>query len=157
MTDVLSQRKAVVAEALSWIGTPYRNGADLKGIGTDCGMLLVRVFVDTFVTRPFDPRPYPSQWHLHQYAERYLGWIETFGVRVKGPDEGREPLPGDVVMFKYGKCYAHGAIVTEWPVVVHAMGPNNVSRIEVPKHSFMRRLPKLYYCVKGWADESDLI
>ena len=39
-------REKIVAEARSWIGTPYHNCADIKGVGVDCGMLLVRVFVD---------------------------------------------------------------------------------------------------------------
>jgi cell wall-associated NlpC family hydrolase len=42
-----AQRATVVAEARSWIRTPYHNCADVKGAGVDCGMLLVRVFVDT--------------------------------------------------------------------------------------------------------------
>src|SRR6185437_15824401 len=43
----VAQRAAVVAEARSWIGTPYHNCADIKGTGVDCGMLIVRVFVAT--------------------------------------------------------------------------------------------------------------
>jgi cell wall-associated NlpC family hydrolase len=33
-------RAAIVAEARSWIGTPYRHQASLKGVGTDCLGLL---------------------------------------------------------------------------------------------------------------------
>lgn len=150
--SVSDQRRAVVAEALSWVGTPYHNGGDIKQVGVDCGMLLVRVFVDTGFVEPFDPRPYPAQWHLHQFAERYLHWIETFGQKVPGPDEGRVPFPGDVVMFKYGHTYAHGSIVIEWPMIVHAMGPYPVSRAIIPQSPFLRRLPKLYYCVKSWLE-----
>jgi len=51
-------REKIVAEARSWIGTPYHNCADIKGVGVDCGMLLVRVFVDLGLVEPFDPRPY---------------------------------------------------------------------------------------------------
>ena len=49
-------REKIVAEARSWIGTPYHNCADIKGVGVDCGMLLVRVYVDTGVVPPFDHR-----------------------------------------------------------------------------------------------------
>jgi cell wall-associated NlpC family hydrolase len=69
------QRAAVVAEARSWIGTRYHNCADVKGAGVDCGMLLVRVFVDTGLCAPFDPRPYPPDWHLHRSEEKYLGFV----------------------------------------------------------------------------------
>jgi cell wall-associated NlpC family hydrolase len=101
-----AQRAAVVAEARSWIGTPYHNCADIKGVGVDCGMLLVRVFVDLGLCPPFDPRPYPVDWHLHRSEERYLGFIFDRGA------ETPEPLPGDVMVLRYGRCYSHGGIVT---------------------------------------------
>ena len=101
-----AQRAAVVAAARSWIGTPYHNCADIKGVGVDCGMLLVRVFVDLKLCTPFDPRPYPVDWHLHRSEERYLGFIFDRSA------EATEPLPGDVMVFRYGRCYSHGGIVT---------------------------------------------
>jgi cell wall-associated NlpC family hydrolase len=111
-----AQRAAVVAEARSWIGTPYHNCADIKGIGVDCGMLLVRVFVDLKLCPPFDPRPYPIDWHLHRSEERYLGFIFDRSA------ETAAPLPGDVAVFRYGRCYSHGGIVTKTsPLrIVHA-------------------------------------
>jgi cell wall-associated NlpC family hydrolase len=107
MTDIESaQRAAVVAAARAWIGTPYHNCADIKGVGVDCGMLLVRVFVDLGLCPPFDPRPYPVDWHLHRGEERYLGFVFDRSA------ESKAPLPGDVMVFRYGRCYSHGGIVT---------------------------------------------
>src|SRR6516162_9227203 len=96
------QRAAVIREAESWIGTPYRSGADVKHAGVDCGMLLVRCFVDAGVLAPFDPRPYPEQWHIHQAAEKYMGWVMQMG-RELGPED--EVKTADVVLFKYGQCF----------------------------------------------------
>ena len=45
-TGKRGQRAAVVAAARSWIGTPYHHAADVKGVGVDCAMLLVRVYSD---------------------------------------------------------------------------------------------------------------
>jgi len=114
-----AQRAAVVAEARSWIGTPYHNCADVKGAGIDCGMLLVRVFVDTGLCPPFDPRPYPVDWHLHRSDERYLGFIFDRGREIASPQ------PGDVIVLRYGRCYSHGGIVTAiGPLtIVHAYYP----------------------------------
>jgi len=80
--DATIQRAAVVAEARRWIGTPYHHQADVLGAGVDCGMLLVRVYVDTGVVPPFDPRPYSVQWHLHREDERYLGFLLERGTEV---------------------------------------------------------------------------
>jgi len=109
-------------------------------------MLLVRVFVDTGLVAAFDPRPYPPQWHLHQRAERYMDWVKRWAQEVAAPPE-REPLPGDIVLFHYGHCYAHGGVVVEWPVVVHAMGPNPVCQQNVLANTMLRRLRKKFFSV----------
>ena len=90
----------------TWLGTPYHNCADVKGVGVDCGMLLVRVFVDTGLVAPFDPRPYPADWHLHRSEEKYLGFVFDRGKEVAAPQ------PGDVMVMRIGRCYSHGGIVT---------------------------------------------
>ena len=111
-----AQRAAIVAAARSWIGTPYHNCADVKGAGVDCGMLLVRVFVDSGLVPPFEPRPYPADWHLHRGEERYLGFVFDRAAEVVAPQ------PGDVAVFRFGRCYSHGGIVTGANplVIVHA-------------------------------------
>jgi cell wall-associated NlpC family hydrolase len=116
MADESAQRATVVAEARSWIGTPYHNCADIKGVGVDCGMLLVRVFVDTGLCSPFDPRPYPPDWNLHRDGERYLGFVFDRGKEVVVPREG------DVAVYRFGRCYAHGGIVVRADplTIVHA-------------------------------------
>jgi len=114
-----AERAAVVAAARAWIGTPYHNCADIKGIGVDCGMLLVRVFVDSGLCAPFDPRPYPVDWHLHRGEERYLGFVFDRAHEV-----GR-PQIGDVMVLRYGRCYSHGGIVSAARplTLVHAYHP----------------------------------
>ncbi len=106
MQSEVDQRAAVVAEARSWIPTPYHNCADVKGAGVDCGMLMVRVFVDTGLCPAFDPRPYPADWHLHRSDERYLGFVFDRCAEVS------EPQSGDVMVLRFGRCYSHGGIVT---------------------------------------------
>lgn len=85
-------------------------------------MLLVRVFVDSGLVPPFDPRPYPPDWHLHRSEERYLGFVFD-RCRERAADEPAEP--GDVAVFRYGRCWAHGGIVTVGRplTIVHAFLP----------------------------------
>lgn len=117
MLDIeAKQRGQVVAEARSWLGTPYHNCADVKGAGVDCGMLLVRVFVDAGLVPSFDPRPYPADWHLHRSEEKYLGFVFDRAHEIE------KPQPGDVMMIRIGRCYSHGGIVTgpDPLTIVHA-------------------------------------
>ncbi len=115
-------RARIVAEARRWVGTPYHSCADVHGIGVDCGMLLVRVFVDAGLIPAFDPRPYPEDWHLHRSGERYLGLVS------KHCEEVLEPQPGDIVVFRYGRCFSHGGVVTNLDPItlVHAFQPYGV-------------------------------
>lgn len=138
------QRAAIVAEARSWIKTPYHHAADVKGAGADCGMLLVRVFVDTGLCEPFDPRPYAPDWMLHRSEERYLGFIFD---RTK---EVARPMPGDVMVFRQGRCYSHGGIVTVANplTIVHAFRPaGRVIEDEVSSNTALcnpGRVPKFF-------------
>ena len=105
MTEA-EDRARVVAEARSYLATPYHHAADLRGVGVDCAMILVRVFCDLGLVPPFDPRPYVKDWMMHREDERYMGFLLARTRRVEAPE------PGDVVLFKIGRCFAHGGIVT---------------------------------------------
>lgn len=112
MTHTTADR--IVAEALRWVGTPYHHAGDVLGAGVDCAMLLVRVFVDLGLVEPFDPRPYPPDWMLHRDEERFLGWIARVGEPVETPSRG------DVVIYRVGRCFAHGGIVDTPTTMIHA-------------------------------------
>ena len=132
------QRAAVVAEARSWLGTKYHNLADVKGVGVDCGMLLVRVFVDTGLCAPFDPRPYPPDFFLHSSKEQYLGFVFDHAKEVTNPQ------PGDVAVFKVGRCYAHGGIITKSDplTLVHAFADVHFVIEEMVAYNFRLSDPK---------------
>ena len=111
-----AQRSMIAAQARLWIGTPHAEGGDILGVGVDCGMLLVRCFVDTGLSERFDPRPYPPDWMMHSDGERYLSFMSDLCGVVDSPGIG------DIVLFRFGRCYAHGGIVVSLnPVrIVHA-------------------------------------
>lgn len=142
--DESAQRAAIVAEARGWLGTPYHNCADIRGVGVDCGMLLVRVFVDAGLCPPFDPRPYPIDWHLHRSDERYLGFVFDRSAQVA------EPQAGDVMVFRYGRCYSHGGLVTKADplTIVHAYHPaHRVLEEEIGHNTILcepRRQPRFF-------------
>lgn len=115
------QRAAIVAEARSWLGTPYHHEARVKGRdgGVDCAQLLIGVYAAVGLIPPLDIPHYPPDWHLHRDAERYLGIVLQHAREIQ-PAFGEGPLPGDVVVWRFGRCFSHGAIVIDWPVVIHA-------------------------------------
>ena len=119
MSQEALERARVVEAARLWLGTPYHHAADLRGVGVDCAMILVRVFCDLGFVAPFDPRPYTRDWHLHRGEERYLDCLLARAREVVTPE------PGDVMLLRVGRCYAHGGIVTKLEplTIVHAFLP----------------------------------
>lgn len=111
--DVEAERRAVLAEAEKWIGTPFHHGARVRGAGVDCAQLLIAVYHATGVTPRIETGYYPADWFLHERRERMVEIIERFMVPAVAP------APGDVALFRYGRALSHAAIVTEWPVVLH--------------------------------------
>ena len=110
------RRAPVVAEAGSWIGTPYHHAARVKGVGCDCLTLLAEVYASVGLIEPIAEIPfYPPDWHLHRSAELYLN-----GVVERAGEIDELPGPGDIALFRFGRCFAHGAVVTEWPRLIHA-------------------------------------
>ncbi len=113
-----SQSLDVVRIARSWLGTPYHHRARIKGAGVDCGMIVIEVFSEAGIISNFDPGDYTHDWMMHRSQERYLKVIETYAEKVNRP-----PMPGDVALFRFGRCISHGAIVTDWPNIIHSYKP----------------------------------
>jgi len=113
-------RAAVVAEAITWLRTPYHHRAKLKRIGVDCAQLVLAIYENVGLVPPFDTGDYPPDWHLHREVERYLAIIR----RLAGEITRDQVQPGDVVLFRFGRAFSHGAIVTTWPQIVHASRPD---------------------------------
>jgi hypothetical protein len=59
---------------------------------------------------------------LHRDDERYLGFLLARAREIAEPDSG------DVILFRFGRCFAHGGIVTAPKplTIVHAFAPARV-------------------------------
>ncbi len=114
---ILTQRAAVVTEALSWLGTPWVHAARIKGAGVDCGQFLADVFERAGVVGYVPTPEYPQDWALNRSEERFKNIVEQYAAPI---GKERTPEPGDVALFRFGRCLSHGGIVVEWPRIVHA-------------------------------------
>jgi NlpC/P60 family putative phage cell wall peptidase len=120
-------RDAVVAEARSWIGTPYQHQASLKGIACDCLGLVRGVWREVRGTEPEKPPPYTRDWAeargtetLAEAARRHLMEIEPSAA-----------LPGDVLLFAFGERFPakHCGIVVAPNRMVHAIESHPVAEV----------------------------
>lgn len=125
---VTAQRAQVVAEARSWLGTPYVSGQGCKGAGVDCAWILLRVYTACGMISVRDPIPYKAGLARLRSGEHfYRSMIERFAVPAR-----RAAEPGDIVLFRVPVTagdrvlvsrVTHGAIVEAWPRVIHAYSP----------------------------------
>lgn len=117
MTEAL-MRAAIVAEARSWIGTPYRHQASLKGIGCDCLGLVRGVWRHCVGTEPEAPPPYAPDWAEARGDEALAAAGGRHLVAVD-PDAFDA---GDVLLFRWrdGCVAKHAAIASGEGTMIHA-------------------------------------
>jgi len=127
--DTPEQRAAVVAEALTWKGTPYHHQSNIKGVGVDCAMFLIEAYGNVGVLKKFDPRPYSSDWFLHHSEEKYLQTLIPFAKEISV----RDAKSGDIILMKLGRTFSHSAIVVEGSVVIlNATGHPSAAIVLLP-------------------------
>jgi cell wall-associated NlpC family hydrolase len=143
------QRDVIVKEAQSWIGTRYVGWSAIKGPrgGVDCGQLLYAVLRDTghVPANVKLPTDYSLQISQHQASTAYIDIVRTYMREV--PES--EVLPGDVVIYKLGKAFAHGAFIIKWPdMVLHAIAHNGVTCAHGSKMPVFKRAEKLFFTLR---------
>lgn len=136
-------RDRIVAEAMSWMGTPYHHRARLKGAGVDCAQILIAVFVAVGLVDEFDPGDYPPDWMMHRDEERYIGFVTRHAEQVAAP------LPGDVVLYKVGRCFSHGGIVVDWPTIIHASNRDGEVVLSDGRQGWLSGRERTYWRVMG--------
>lgn len=132
-------RSKIVEEAISWLRTPWHHEARVKGAGVDCAQFLIAVYSAVGLVEPFETHQYSPDWHLHRDEPLFLQYLRQYAVEVQ------EPLPGDIVMWNFGRHEAHGSIVVEWPLIIHAYKEERaVCYTDVSTSPIRRRLAGFY-------------
>jgi cell wall-associated NlpC family hydrolase len=115
-------RQLIVEEALTWQRTKFHHQGSIKGVGVDCAQFLIKVFHSCSLIPNLKITDYAMQYGLHGTEEKYLGWVKKYAVEIPVTDA----KPGDIALFRFGRVISHGAIIIEWPIVIHAYNPTGV-------------------------------
>jgi NlpC/P60 family putative phage cell wall peptidase len=114
----MTERAAIVTEALSWLGTPYRHQASVKGVACDCLGLIRGVWRDVIGGEPERPPAYTPDWAeaageetLTDAAARHMTRIDTGMAR-----------DGDVLLFRWRASLPakHAVILINEKRFIHA-------------------------------------
>lgn len=160
--DVAAQRQTVVNEGIRFIGTPYHHAGRVLGSGVDCVTFLALSFMNARVVEPITIPYYPPDWHMHRDAERYMDGLLGRCTEVAGPPD-RDPLPGDILLFRMGRTFSHGALVENWPTVIHSFVRVGVTRTDALRDNRLTTIgeagegrgnprPTKFFCLTAWLD-----
>lgn len=126
----MTTRAAMVAEAKSWLGTPYHFRAMVKGPrgGCDCGTFVFGVLKELGLVQGDEAHRAAADWFQHTTEERYLWRMMHHARKVLEAISYHtlEAHPGDVVLTRSpnSRVYNHAGIVTEWPRLIHSVEPS---------------------------------
>jgi NlpC/P60 family putative phage cell wall peptidase len=122
-------RQDIVAEARSWIGTPYRHQASLKGVGCDCLGLVRGIWRAVIGQEPERAPAYTPDWAEASGSEALAAAAARHLIAV--------PLdqfaPGDVLLFRWRTNLPakHASIVTAKDLMVHAHDGAAVAEVAI--------------------------
>lgn len=116
--DQIDMRTAVVGEAESWIGTPYRHQGSRKGVGCDCLGLIRGIWRAIYGCEPESPGAYAPDWAETGNRDRLLEAANRLMVRQPAANA----LPGDLLLFKWrpGVVCKHAGIMVKNDRFIHA-------------------------------------
>jgi NlpC/P60 family putative phage cell wall peptidase len=122
-------RDSIVSEARSWVGTPYRHQASLKGVGCDCLGLVRGVWRSLVGDEPETAPPYSRDWAESSGEEALANAARKHLIEI----DPAAFLPGDVLLFRYAPRYPakHAAIVTSPTMMVHAHDGAAVAEVAI--------------------------
>lgn len=123
------RRAEIVAAARSWIGTPYRHQASLKGVACDCLGLLRGVWREVIGPEPERAPAYSRDWAEATGREALLDAAARHLLRV----EGCPARAGDVLLFRWRAHLPakHCALATGEGTMVHAHEGAAVAEVAV--------------------------
>jgi cell wall-associated NlpC family hydrolase len=144
------QREAIVKEAKEWVGTKYRPYSRLKGAGCDCAQFIAGVYENTGHISTEDlriniPQVYSVNAGQHIETTEYVDKLSQYMREI--PES--EVKPGDVVMYKLDKAFAHSAIVIEWPTfIIHALARHGVHGAHGTNEAILHSKPRRFFTLK---------
>lgn len=96
-------KEKLLSGARSWIGTPFRKGASIKGAGVDCVQLAACIYADSGHRFTWNPPTYTLDGGRHCEVSKVTEWLERSGS-FKRTEAAKV---GDLLLFKMAGHIEH--------------------------------------------------
>jgi cell wall-associated NlpC family hydrolase len=128
-------RQKVVDIAKSYLKTPFHMGGRIKGVGVDCVTMLLNVFEEAELLPHIELPNFKIDFHLHRSTEFYLEGVMKYCHKI----ELLEVQPGDILLFKTGRIVSHGALVVDFPKLIHVINSHGCTYVDFNEISLKNR------------------
>jgi cell wall-associated NlpC family hydrolase len=143
----VTTREAVIAEAMTWRGTPWHHHARIKHAGVDCAQFPAAVYESVGLIAHVDP-DYPRQWAMHHSEELFIAWILKCGAREIAKEQVQG---GDLGVWKFGQAFSHAGIFISVQQVIHSVVRSGVQIDEIDRYNeFLKRESRFFTL---WGDK----
>lgn len=143
------ERASIVAEARTWLATPFAHKARIKGRkgGVDCGQIVAGCFENTGLVPVIETKPYQFQHHLHSSSEDWIAEVTKYAHEI----EELNAREGDIVLYKCGRTFSHGGILIErWPgLIIHSRMGCGVEYAHGATNGFLKGRPHRFFSYWG--------
>lgn len=145
------RRAALVAEARSWLGTPFSENCAVKGPagGIDCVHYLAACHAAAGacapVELPVQPVEHVRHWHEHHAESLILEWLGRPEVRgrVRRLDDGEPMMIGDMPLLEVQRT-THHATICCGPELLHVAIPAGVVSHSTRDRELMKKIRCVY-------------
>lgn len=145
MATEIEERIRLVAEAKTWLGTPFAHQGRVKGRrgGVDCGQIIACSLENAGLIPKTTLAPYLFQHHMHSSREDYVALLLTRMAEIPEADAKM----ADVVLYKCGRTFSHGGILIDnWPgLIVHSMNGTGVEYADGAKSGFLKGRERRFF------------
>ena len=112
------RQSLALASVERWRGTPHRDHVAIQGVGVDCIHFVASVLQESEIVPRGTMPGYDPQEGLHDRSDRLR---EAFAACLHGREvDKREPMFGDLAVFKTGRTSGHCGIVLNG-MLAHAL------------------------------------
>ncbi len=143
-------REEVVAAARSWLGTPFKHQGTRKGVGVDCGGLVVGVSIELGLIPANYQRLLPA--NVRGYSRNPDGDLgrllcDHYLTRI----DPKDMRPGDIAVVCWDGPPRHAAIVADSPHGLTMIHADNERKHQVVEHTIRvlsskaPKMPKLAF------------
>lgn len=153
--DTIDLQGLIIAQAKSWLNTPYQHLGKTKGGGVDCAHFVGGVYKELcLISKIEDSLYYAQDWYLHSQREILFEGIDRH-FREYGLEnhkivcfvyyQGFALAPGDILCIKLAGPnvpYHHSALYIAGNFIIHAL-----ERTGVVIDQFVNDWPKKTGCI----------